>query len=72
MDFLQMQKTISLVDIPNSAQLLTAISVISLKWRKYISSYIFAVLSIPFVYIFVCICVGVYVPTHQYVYIRIW
>ena len=31
MDFLQMQKTISLVDIPNSAQLLTAISVISLK-----------------------------------------
>ena len=30
MDFRQMQKTISLVDIPNSAQLLTAISVISI------------------------------------------
>ena len=29
MDFLQMQKTISLVDIPNSAQLLTAISVLN-------------------------------------------
>ena len=71
MDFMQMQKTISLVDIPNFAQLLTAISVISLKWRKYISSYVVAVLSILFVYIFVCISVGVYIPTYQYVYIRI-
>ena len=34
------KKKPSLVDIPNYAQLLIAISVISPKWRKYISLYI--------------------------------